>query len=111
MPKASSATLVKLWGPECLAYVVGNVLYLYDYKKQQLRQCLRGHRAEIVATDAQDCEVVATLSSDAVVKLWNGNDGECMQTVFVPEATFFLGYPYCLSVQGRRVSVSADQGV
>jgi len=111
LPKASSASLVKLWGPDCLAYVVGTVLYLYDYSKKQVRHSLRGHRAEIVAVDARDAEILATLSNDAVVKLWSGTRGDCLQTLFVPEASFFLGYPYCLCVQGRRVLVSADQGV
>lgn len=111
LPKASSASLVKLWGPECLAYVVGNMLYLFDYQKKVMRHSFRGHRAEIVAVDAQDPDIIASLSTDAVVKLWNGATGECQQTIFVPEASFFLGYPYCLSVQNRRVLVSADEGV
>lgn len=110
LPKASSVTLVKLWGPDCLACVIGFTLYLYDYRKKQNRHTLRGHRAEIVAVDAQDAKTIATLSCDAVVKLWSGLTGDCLQTLFVPEASFFLGYPYCLCLRGRRVLVSADEG-
>mmetsp|Transcript_48432 Transcript_48432/g.138424 ORF Transcript_48432/g.138424 Transcript_48432/m.138424 type:complete len:309 (-) Transcript_48432:123-1049(-) len=111
LPKASSTSLVKLWGPDCLAYVVGSTLHLYDYRKKQVRYSLRGHRSEIVAVDAHDSEIIASLSTDAVVKLWSGTTADCMQTLRVPEASFFLGYPYCLSVQGRKVVVSGDEGV
>lgn len=111
LPKASSLSLVKLWGSDCVVYCVGAALHVYDYKKKQIRRTLAGHRAEIVAIDAHDPESIASLSSDAVVKLWSGETGECTATLFVPEACFFLGYPYCLSVHGRRVLVSADEGV
>jgi len=112
LPKASSVTLIRLWGPDCLAYAVGSTLFLYDWREKALRRPpLSGHRAEIVAVDAHSPEIIATLSSDASVKLWKGATGECVQTLFVPGASFFLGYPYCLYVQGRRVLVSADEGV
>lgn len=111
LPQAGSATLVKLWGPDCFAYVLGSTLCVYDYRKKQVRHNLQGHRGEIVAVDAHDPEVLASLSNDAVVKLWSGTTGVCLHTLFVPEASFFLGYPYCLCVQGRRVLISADEGV
>jgi len=111
LPRASNISLVKLWGPDCFAYAVGNTLYLYDYKKKETRHKLHGHHAEIVAVDARDTVILGTLSSDAVVKLWSGKRGDCLQTLFVPEASFFLGVPYELCVQGKRILVSADQGV
>eukprot|EP00747_Dinoflagellata_sp_TGD_P167108 gnl/TRDRNA2_/TRDRNA2_190997_c0_seq1.p1 gnl/TRDRNA2_/TRDRNA2_190997_c0~~gnl/TRDRNA2_/TRDRNA2_190997_c0_seq1.p1 ORF type:complete len:351 (+),score=43.65 gnl/TRDRNA2_/TRDRNA2_190997_c0_seq1:147-1055(+) len=112
LPKASKVTLVKLWGQDCIAYVAGGSdLYLYDYQKKQINHRLRGHRGEIVAVDASDTVTVATLGADSVVKLWNGLTGECNQTVFVPEASFFLGFPYCLHVCNGRILISADEGV
>jgi len=110
LPNANHIALLKLWGSECFAYAVGCTLCIYDYRKQEVKQSLL-HRAEIVAIDAQDPEIVASLSSDAWIKLWNGATGECMHTLFIPEASFFLGYTYCLCLQGRRVAVSADEGV
>merc|ERR1719382_103305 len=104
-------SLAKLWGPDCLAYVLGSVLHIFDYQVGSMRFDLVGHTAEILAVDAQDVDIIATLSSDAVVKLWNGVTGECLHTVQVPEASFFLGYPYSLSVCGQRILVSADEGV
>lgn len=109
LPKANHTALLKLWGSDSFAYAVGSTLYIYDYRKREVTQSLR-HRAEIVAIDAQDPEIVASLSTDAWVKLWQGTTGSCLQTIFIPEATFFLGYPYCLCLQGRRLAVSADEG-
>merc|ERR1712187_204883 len=111
MPRAGSASLIKLWGPDCLVYTVGSALHIYDYRKRQLRQSLIGHGAEIVAVDAHGHETIATLSADACVKLWRGATGECLQSLTIPAANFFLRYPYCLRVHARRVVVSADEGV
>lgn len=109
--RASNISLAKLWGSDCLAYVVGIALHIYDYQAGHIRCSLLGHTAEILAVDAQDEETIATLSSDAVVKLWDGMTGNCLQTLHVPEASYFLGYPYCLFLHGRRIVVSADEGV
>jgi len=108
----SHVTLAKLWGSYCLAYVAGgSTVYLYDYQKKQLARKLVGHRAEVIAMDATDPVSIATLSTDGAVKLWTGATGECKATVYIPEASFFLGFPYFLSVQGPRVLISADEGV
>merc|ERR1712080_800922 len=97
-------------GEDRIAYVVGSCCYLYDYRANNLEATLRGHSAEIVALDAQDTTTICTLSCDAVMKVWEGRTGICKQTLFVPEATFSLGYPYCLCMQQRRVILSADEG-
>eukprot|EP00927_Polykrikos_kofoidii_P068080 TRINITY_DN63472_c0_g1_i1.p1 TRINITY_DN63472_c0_g1~~TRINITY_DN63472_c0_g1_i1.p1 ORF type:complete len:326 (+),score=43.01 TRINITY_DN63472_c0_g1_i1:38-979(+) len=110
LPKASRASLVKLWGPDCLAYAVGNKVLVFDYRLRQVRHTLSGHRGEVVAIDSSDDEIVATLDTEAVVKLWCGATGECRLTLHVPEANYFLGYPYCLCLSGNRVMVSADEG-
>lgn len=110
LPGAAFASHVKLWGKECLVVTVGTVCYLYSYRSKMTMHTLKGHSAEIVALDASDPDFVATMSMDAVVKVWNGSTGECLRTLNVPEATFFLGYPYYLAVQERTVLVSADQG-
>jgi WD40 repeat protein len=112
LPKGTSATQMKLWAKDFLVYVLGgSTLYVYDYKRTDLRFELRGHRAEITAIDAQDDVVIASLSLDAEVKLWNGHTGVCMRTVYVPEASFFMGFPYFLCVRDRSILISADEGV
>lgn len=111
LPRAGPVSILKLWGSDCLAYVVGSALYLYDHRTKELKHSLLGHRAEIVAVDAQDPLTIASLDAKAVVKLWNGVTGECISTTTIPEATYFLGYPYFLSVRGSRILTSADQGV
>jgi len=110
-PRAEKVTLVRLWGANCLVCVIGSSLLIYDYRKQELKMTLTGHNDEILAVDAQDPEILATLARDATVKLWNGRTGECLEEVQIPEANFFLGYPYCLSVSGHRILASADEGV
>jgi len=111
LPRSGSASLLKLWREGFLVYVVGRTAYIYNYREKELSRSLKGHGAEIIAIDAQDDQVIGTLSSDATVKLWTGETGECLRTIIVQEASFFLGYPYCLNVLGRRVLVSADEGV
>lgn len=120
LPQASRVSIVKLWGPDCLAYVVGSSLHIYDHRKRALLRSLSGGGGEIVAVDAHDSEMIATLSSDSVVKLWRGTTGECVRSVRFPEAGFYLGYPYTLSVHIQdsfranlvvSILVSADEGV
>lgn len=111
LPEANRVTLVKIWGHNCLACVVESTLFIYDFKRQEIKVTMKGHSTEIVAVDAQDPEILATLAKDASVKLWNGRTGACLQTVKIPEASYFLGYPYHLSVCGHRVLASADEGV
>lgn len=116
LPGVACVSLVKLWGPECLVYVAGgSTVFVYNYRKSELVRRLggrrSGHRAEIIAADASDPTRLATLSCDAVVKVWDGNTGECTQTLIVPEANFFLGFPYSVCLRGRQVLVSADEGV
>jgi WD40 repeat protein len=111
LPYASRVTLAKLWGPDCLAYVCGgSTVYFYDYRRRELKQHLNGHSAEIVAMDASDSERIATLSCDAQVVLWHAPSGQLIQSFHVPEATFFLGFPYFLSLLQARILLSADQG-
>mmetsp|Transcript_13668 Transcript_13668/g.36812 ORF Transcript_13668/g.36812 Transcript_13668/m.36812 type:complete len:347 (-) Transcript_13668:76-1116(-) len=111
LPKRNAATLIKIWGLDCLAYAVGKEVLIYDFRQRRPRHALRGHGAEVVAIDASGTELIATLSVDAVVKLWSGTSGECRETVYIPEANYFLGYPYFLSFHGRRILASADEGV
>lgn len=111
LPHGGSTTLAKLWGPDHLAYVIGgSSVYLYDYRRKTPGHRLVGHRAEIVAMDASSSKVIATLSSDAQIFLWNGATGEPLQSFHVPEASFFLGYPYSLSMYGEKLLVSCDEG-
>lgn len=112
LPHAGSVTIAKVWAADCLVYVAaGSSAYVYDFQKKQMRSRLVGHTAEIVAMDCQNFELIASMSSDATVKVWNGSRGECIQTLFVPEASFFLGYPYMLTMQGQRLMLSCDEGV
>mmetsp|Transcript_81084 Transcript_81084/g.235199 ORF Transcript_81084/g.235199 Transcript_81084/m.235199 type:complete len:379 (-) Transcript_81084:224-1360(-) len=111
VPDAMYVSLVKLWGPDCIACVVGKTLQLYDHRKDELRFMLCGHAAEIIAVDARSEDCIATLSADAIVKLWCGRTGACLRTLHVPGANFFLAYPYCLCMQDQRVLVSSDEGV
>lgn len=112
LPKGRRVTLARLWGPDCLIYVTGETAtYIYDFRLHKLRSKLHGHRAEIVAMDAHDEELISTLSLDAEVRVWRGNTGECIHSLFVQEASFLLGYPYFINVCRNRVLVSADEGV
>lgn len=112
LPKAGYVTVLKLWGAESLVYAAGgSTLYVYDYIQKSTKHELHGHRAEVTAIDAQDKALFASLSVDAEVRMWNGHTGECVRTVFVPEASFFQGFPYFLCVRDRNVIISADQGV
>ncbi|CAE7854947.1 FBXW7, partial [Symbiodinium necroappetens] len=111
MPKASMASVIRLWCGSYLVYAVDSSLLVYDYRDKELKATITGHRAEIVAVDTQDPEILATLARDASVKLWNGRTGQCMTTVHFPDAHYFMEYPYCLSVSGHRILVSADEGV
>lgn len=111
LPGGSRISLLRLWGPDCLVYVMGNELFVYDYKLKEPRFKLRGHRSEIVAVDAHDPGMLATLSSDATVKLWMGKGGDCFESLKVPDAGYFQGFPYFLQVSGMRIIVSCDEGV
>lgn len=112
LPLGKSVTLAKLWGPNCLAYVAGgSQVYLYDFRKKTPMHELAGHKAEIVAMDASGDKIIATLSSDAQVFLWNAASGKPLHSLRVPEASFFLGFPYCLTLEGNRLLISADEGV
>lgn len=110
VPQGLYLSLVKLWGPSCLVYVVGKVLHIYDIQVKQVVRSLHGHAEEIMAVDCQDPQTIVTLSADATVKLWNGNTGECLATLRVPQAGFFLGYPYSITMRGRSILLSADEG-
>jgi WD40 repeat protein len=110
LPHGNNVTHAKLWGSDHLAYVAGgSSVYVYDYKRKKPVNTLTGHRAEIIAIDASDC--IATLSCDAEIIIWNPTSGAALQTFHVPEASFFLGFPYYLSLHGQRILVSADEGV
>jgi len=111
LPKASHASLIKLFGQNCLAYAVGSAIYVYDYRRHELRHVLQDHSAEVLAMDASEGDIIATLGADSVVNIWDGSTGECRGSLYVPEATFFLGYPYFISLRGQRVVVSADEGL
>lgn len=111
LPRAREVTLAKLWGTDHIAYIVGSLLRIYNYKERRSGHILRGHRREIVALFAEDELIITSLSADAVVKMWNAKTGVCLHTFFVPEATFSFGYPYCVAVQERRIVLAADQGV
>lgn len=112
LPHAANVTIAKLWGPDCLVYIAaGSSAYVYDFRKKVMKYKLSGHTAEIMAVDTQDPEIIATMSSDANVRLWNAHTGDCVQSLSVPEASFFLGYPYLLSMQGQRLMLSCDEGV
>jgi len=111
LPHGASVTLAKLWGPDSLAYVAGgSLVHMYDYRRRMTTHTLSGHAAEIIAMDASDPKLIATMSSDAQVFLWNGVTGKPVQTFHVPEASFFLGFPYCLSMHGPRLLISCDEG-
>lgn len=112
LPRAASTTIIKLWTTSSLVYVVGGrQLFIYDYRAKSATQRLRGHRAEIVALECEHERLISSLSADGIVKLWNGEKGECLQNLYVPEANFFLGFPYFLAARGKRVLIAADEGV
>lgn len=111
LPRGNSVSLVNLWGPSSIICVAGSSLYIYDYAKRQVVRWLTGHRAEVVACDAQDPELIVTMSADATVKLWVGATGVCRHTFHIPEASYFLGYPYCLAMHDKKILASADEGV
>lgn len=111
LPHRGSVTFAKLWGPDHLAYVAGgSSVYLYDYRRRAPSHRLTGHTAEIIAMDSSDSKVIATLSSDAQIIRWDGATGKQLQILHVPEASFFLGYPYCLTMHGHKILVTADEG-
>lgn len=111
LPQAHRVTLARLWQEDHFVYVVGGRdLYIYNHVSKAVgRKCI-GHRAEVVALDTEHPDVIAALSTDAVVKLWNGKTGACVRTLRMPEAQFSLGFPYWLCVHGKRVLVAADEG-
>lgn len=111
LPEAPYASLVRLWGPDCIACAVGKALHVYDHKRDELRYTLCGHTSEIIAVDARNGDSIATLGSDGIVRVWCGKTGTCLRTLRVPGANFFLAYPYCLCVQDQRILVSSDEGV
>eukprot|EP00403_Amphidinium_massartii_P017252 CAMPEP_0178420344 /NCGR_PEP_ID=MMETSP0689_2-20121128/26079_1 /TAXON_ID=160604 /ORGANISM="Amphidinium massartii, Strain CS-259" /LENGTH=300 /DNA_ID=CAMNT_0020041813 /DNA_START=44 /DNA_END=943 /DNA_ORIENTATION=+ len=112
LPGSSHATLMKLWGSKFVVYSCGGaVVHIYDYKAKKMERELSGHRAEVLAIDAQDEVTIATLSVDAEVRLWNGATGECTKILHVPEANFFMGFPYHIIAREKHVCVAADQGV
>jgi len=112
LPQGNSMTLAKLWGNDCLAYVAGGCsVYMYDYQKQEPMHRLVGHMSEIIAMDASDPNVIATLSKDAQVFLWNGATGQPLHSFVVPKASFFMGFPAVLAFNGQRLVLSADEGV
>lgn len=111
IPDANWISVVKLWGPDCVAAAFGSCLHIYDAKQKRLRHTLRGHNAEILAVDSSDGDIIATLASDGVVKLWSGSTGTCSRTLCVPGAKFFLAYPYCVCMQDNKVAFSCDEGV
>jgi len=104
-------SLMKLWGSDCIAYVEGSVLVLYNFRRREVQHILRGHWEEIIAVDAHDLAALATLSRDGVVKLWSGDSGACIRTVHLVGASFSLEFPYHLHWVGQRMAVAADEGV
>lgn len=110
IPDASRISIIKLWRQDYLVYVIASSLYIYDMRKSQIRGTLRGHKAEILAVDTQDDKTIVSMSADGVVNFWN-DVGDCLRTLRVPEATFFLGFPYFVCACGQRVLLSADEGV
>lgn len=110
IPGAKTINLARFWSNSCLVCSGGSTPFLYDYQSKDVLRTLRGHQSEVVAMDTQDPDRIATLSDDAVVKVWIGATGSCSHTFFIPEASFFLGYPYFLSMQDRRILASADEG-
>lgn len=111
VPKADILSLVKLWGSDCLACVLGRRVFLYDFKKRQVLFTFAEHRAEVVAMDASCQDRICTLSADAVVKVWSGTNGQCQHSFFIPEASYFLGYPYSVVLHDDKVLATADEGV
>jgi len=111
VPKVGRATLIRLWGDSFIVYAVCSDIFVYSYAQEQMRHTLHGHRADVVAMDASGPNLVVTLSVDSIVALWDGHTGECARSFIVPEANFYMGYPYCLSMRGQRIAVSADEGV
>eukprot|EP00929_Paragymnodinium_shiwhaense_P012818 TRINITY_DN12070_c0_g1_i2.p1 TRINITY_DN12070_c0_g1~~TRINITY_DN12070_c0_g1_i2.p1 ORF type:complete len:144 (-),score=30.12 TRINITY_DN12070_c0_g1_i2:44-475(-) len=110
LPSVSRISMLRLWSKDCFVYVVGTTIHIYDFVKRRMRHTLKGHAEEVIAIDASDADAIASLSTDGVVKLWSGEDGRCRQTLFVPEANFFLGYPYCLHLHGNKILGSSDEG-
>jgi hypothetical protein len=111
LPKADYVSLVKLWGAEYIACVVGRTVQLYDHLEQRSRLVFQGHRAEVLALGTQEVETITSLSADGVVKRWEGRTGVCLHSLKIPQASFWFGYPYCLCTHGSRVLISADEGV
>jgi hypothetical protein len=113
LPYGSSVSLAKLWGNDCLAYVAGgSSVYVYDYRRKQLREQFSHKNAEVIAMDASDPERIVTLSCDAQVSVWQiSNSGSRLILNFhVPEASFFLGFPYCIALCQKKIMLSADEG-
>lgn len=104
-------SLMKLWGSDCVAYVEGCVLVLYNFRRREIHQELRGHWEEIIAVDAHELTAVATLSRDGFIKLWSGDSGACIRTLHVAGASFSMEFPYYLHWVGQRMAVAADEGV
>lgn len=112
LPNATRISLAKLWGTSCIAYVTGgSAVTVYDYRVGEIYSRLHGHHAEVVAMDTSNPTTIATLSCDATVKIWHGSTGACQVSLHVPEASFFLGFPYFVALSGRQVLISADEGV
>lgn len=111
LDEGSLLSLAKLWRADCLVYVKGNRLHMYNHLMQKELRQLRGHSAEIIAVDSQDPQTIVTLAANGTVKLWDGDTGRCLLTVDVPEASFFLGFPYHICRRGHFILLSADQGV
>jgi len=104
-------SLMKLWGLDCVVYVEGSVLVLYNFRRRQIIHEFRDHWDEIVAVDAHELTALATLSRDGVVKRWSGDSGDCIRTLYVAGASFSLGFPYHLHWVDQRIAVAADEGV
>lgn len=111
IPGSTTICLARLWGASCIVCVRTRTPLVYDYRSGTVLRLLRGHQCEVVAMDTQDPDRIATMSEDAVVKLWTGSTGACSHSFTIPHASFFLGYPYCLAMHDRRILATADEGV
>eukprot|EP00916_Digyalum_oweni_P001972 GHVL01003748.1.p1 GENE.GHVL01003748.1~~GHVL01003748.1.p1 ORF type:complete len:313 (+),score=45.72 GHVL01003748.1:47-985(+) len=113
LPKSSpSVTQIKLWPPGRLVTVFKQrCLHVWN-----LQDCSRihewsHHTDDIIAIDGSKMRLVS-LAKDGIICIWD-TVGGCIASLYVPGATFSLGFPYYImsNSNGSKIIFSSDEGV
>jgi len=112
IPGWSTLSIVRLWGPRCLAYVTkARIVVVYNYCNHTVLHRWK-HNSDVLALDASDDKYIFVLMKNGSVKVWNGESGVCNYTLTVAShASFHLRFPYYILASWPRIILSCDEGV